>query len=563
MLKSHLKFNSKDGKRLILIVDDEKVTRDLLGKITENDFEAIYAKDGEEALEKIRENADILSLILLDLKLPKMDGREVLKTIRSHEEWMFIPVIVLTSEEKAEVECLELGSSDFILKPFRMPESIIARIQRTIELFEDRYIIQSTERDEVTGLFTRDFFMKYCEQFDLYHPDLDMDAIFLDINHFHLVNELYGRETGDEVLLHLADFLKELRETTNCTVSRIEGDKFLMYMPHGSVDYETVSREINSHFDAFQDAFIRVRAGIYMNADKDIEIERRFDRAARAANTIRGDYSRFIAFYDSSLHEKKIFEERLLNDVDEALKDGQFYLNYQPKYNVENDDPVLVSAEALVRWNHPALGTISPGVFIPLLEKNGLIQKLDFHIWEKAMEMAARIRDDFGKKIPISINVSRMDLYIHDLIRYLKTTMKKYDLDSDYIYLEITESAYAEDQNQITETIEKLSGEGFTIEMDDFGTGYSSLNMLADLDVDVIKLDMRFVQNIKSNEKQEKMVKLVLDIARDLSMKVVAEGVEEKEQVEFLKAAGCDVIQGFYFSKPLSEDDFIDLVKKA
>ena len=563
MLKSHLKFNSKDGKRLILIVDDEKVTRDLLGKITENDFEAIYAKDGEEALEKIRENADILSLILLDLKLPKMDGREVLKTIRSHEEWMFIPVIVLTSEEKAEVECLELGASDFILKPFRMPESIIARIQRTIELFEDRYIIQSTERDEVTGLFTRDFFMKYCEQFDLYHPDLDMDAIFLDINHFHLVNELYGRETGDEVLLHLADFLKELRETTNCTVSRIEGDKFLMYMPHGSVDYETVSREINSHFDAFQDAFIRVRAGIYMNADKDIEIERRFDRAARAANTIRGDYSRFIAFYDSSLHEKKIFEERLLNDVDEALKDGQFYLNYQPKYNVENDDPVLVSAEALVRWNHPALGTISPGVFIPLLEKNGLIQKLDFHIWEKAMEMAARIRDDFGKKIPISINVSRMDLYIHDLIRYLKTTMKKYDLDSDYIYLEITESAYAEDQNQITETIEKLSGEGFTIEMDDFGTGYSSLNMLADLDVDVIKLDMRFVQNIKSNEKQEKMVKLVLDIARDLSMKVVAEGVEEKEQVEFLKAAGCDVIQGFYFSKPLSEDDFIDLVKKA
>ena len=562
MLKSHEKFNSKTGKRQILIVDDEKVNRELLGFITQDEFDALYAENGQEALDIMKENSEFLSLVLLDLKMPVLDGFEVMKTMKSVEELSRIPIIVLTSDEGAEVECLRLGASDFIIKPFNVPEVIKARMMKTIELYEDRTIIQSTERDDMTGLFNKDYFFRYAEQFDRFHSDMDMDAVSLDINHFHLINELYGRRTGDDVLIHLADYLKDLREKTNCIVSRIEADKFYIYAPSGLLDYETVSDEINSHFEDFRDIYVRVRSGIYLDADKTIDIERRFDRAVQASNTIKENYAQPVAYYDAAIHERKIFEDRLLNEVDDAMASGQFSISFQPKFNVEADEPVLASAEALVRWQHPQLGQISPGIFIPLLEKNGLIQKLDFHIWEQVMEIRGRWKKETGYELPVSVNVSRIDLYSPNLIDHLDEILSKNGLDRGKLYLEITESAYTEDAAQIVAVVGRLRSEGFKIEMDDFGTGYSSLNMLADIPVDVLKLDMRFVQNLNSNEKQEKLIRLVMDIAKYLGIAVVAEGVETGDQVEFLKSVGCQLIQGYYFSKPLPAEEFAKYVEK-
>ena len=562
MLKSHEKFNSKTGKRQILIVDDEKVNRELLGFITQDEFDALYAENGQEALDIMKENSEFLSLVLLDLKMPVLDGFEVMKTMKSVEELSRIPIIVLTSDEGAEVECLRLGASDFIIKPFNVPEVIKARMMKTIELYEDRTIIQSTERDDMTGLFNKDYFFRYSEQFDRFHSDMDMDAIALDINHFHLINELYGRRTGDDVLIHLADYLKDLREKTNCIVSRIEADKFYIYAPSGLLDYETVSDEINSHFEDFRDIYVRVRSGVYLDADKTIDIERRFDRAVQASNTIKENYAQPVAYYDAAIHERKIFEDRLLNEVDDAMASGQFSISFQPKFNVEADEPVLASAEALVRWQHPQLGQISPGIFIPLLEKNGLIQKLDFHIWEQVMEIRGRWKKETGYELPVSVNVSRIDLYSPNLIDHLDEILSKNGLDRGKLYLEITESAYTEDAAQIVAVVGRLRSEGFKIEMDDFGTGYSSLNMLADIPVDVLKLDMRFVQNLNSNDKQEKLIRLVMDIAKYLGMAVVAEGVETGDQVEFLKSVGCQLIQGYYFSKPLPAEEFAKYVEK-
>ena len=562
MLKSHEKFNSKTGKRQILIVDDEKVNRELLGFITQDEFDALYAENGQEALDIMKENSEFLSLVLLDLKMPVLDGFEVMKTMKSVEELSRIPIIVLTSDEGAEVECLRLGASDFIIKPFNVPEVIKARMMKTIELYEDRTIIQSTERDDMTGLFNKDYFFRYAEQFDRFHSDMDMDAISLDINHFHLINELYGRRTGDDVLIHLADYLKDLREKTNCIVSRIEADKFYIYATSGLLDYETVSDEINSHFEDFRDIYVRVRSGIYLDADKTIDIERRFDRAVQASNTIKENYAQPVAYYDAAIHERKIFEDRLLNEVDDAMASGQFSISFQPKFNVEADEPVLASAEALVRWQHPQLGQISPGIFIPLLEKNGLIQKLDFHIWEQVMEIRGRWKKETGYELPVSVNVSRIDLYSPNLIDHLDEILSKNGLDRGKLYLEITESAYTEDAAQIVAVVGRLRSEGFKIEMDDFGTGYSSLNMLADIPVDVLKLDMRFVQNLNSNDKQEKLIRLVMDIAKYLGIAVVAEGVETGDQVEFLKSVGCQLIQGYYFSKPLPAEEFAKYVEK-
>lgn len=548
------------GKRLILIVDDEAVNRELLGVITQNDYEAIYATNGEEAMKLMRENADVLSLVLLDLIMPGMSGFDVLEKVRIDPELSEIPIVVLSSEESEEIKSLAMGAMDFVGKPFSVPAVVVARMQKAIELNERRKIIRSTEREEQTGLFTKEFFFSYCEEYDIFHPDQPMDAIVLDINHFTLINEMYGREKSDEVLMQLAEHLKELSEETGCIVSHVQGDEFFIYSPSGVIDYVETSQLINSHYEEYQDINVRVRSGIYLNADKSIEIERRFDRASQASSLIRENYSKLIAYYDAMVHEQAIMETRLLGEAYDAIDQGQFYLNFQPKYSIRGTTPRIISAEVLARWKHPHLGQISPADFIPLLENNGMIQRLDGFVWQEALRCAGEWKKA-GIGIPLSINVSRMDLYNSNLVQNLDAMLKKNGLERTDLLLEITESAYSENPEQLVAAVQQLHDAGYRLEMDDFGTGYSSLVMLADSPIEVVKMDMLFMQNLK-NDKQMILIRMIMDIAKRMGLNVVAEGVETKEQVDFLRTVNCDIIQGYYFSRPLSQTDFEELLNK-
>ncbi len=557
MLAGDARFQSVNGKRRILIVDDEQVNRKLLGFIVERDYDVLYATNGMEALEIMRREVKNLSLVLLDLKMPVMDGVQVLTVMKEDPELSDLPVLVLTSEESAEVECLRLGASDFIVKPFSQAEVVIARIERTIELYEDRKTILETEREDMTGLFTRNYFYSYADKYDRFHEGEDMDAIALNIDNFHLINELYGRLAGDDVLKHMGIYLQDLRDETGCIAARVGADQFLVYMPSGKVDYSVFAAEVNRHFDSFPDIKVKTRCGIYKNVDKTIEIERRFDRAIEAQNTIQTDYTRSVAYYDAEIQSNRLKEAQLLSEFDGALDEEQFQIYFQPKYNIEKDRPYLTSAEALVRWVHPKMGIVSPGDFIPLFEKNGLIQKLDFWIWKKVIEYMASWKNRFGKEIAVSVNISRMDLYNHSLIKYLEDELEKNGVSRSKLYLEILESAYMDNSDQMVDIVEHMRREGFTVEMDDFGTGYSSLAMLAQVPVDVIKMDMGFVRGMRSNEKRETMIRLIMDIAKYLKLRVVAEGVEDEETVRFLKSVGCNIIQGYYFSRPLPEPEFV------
>ena len=557
MQTSHVTFHSKNGKRLILIADDEQVNRELLGFIAESNYEVLYASNGRDALDAMKKHAKVLSLVLLDLNMPEMGGFEVTKRMMEDDDLRKIPVLVLTSEEGAEVDCLKLGASDFIIKPFRAPEVVMARMQKTIELNEDRSVIEQTEREELTGLYIKDFFFNYAKQYDLHHTDLKMDALAINVNNFHLINELYGRHMGDIVLGHMGEYLKSMRDRFGVMACRSEADQFLVYAPSGAVDYDKMAEEINAHFESFQDINVHVRSGIYQDVDKTIEMERRFDRAVQAENMIEGDYNKSIAYYDASIHQKHLDELRLMDEFDEALEKEEFQLYFQPKYNIDKEEPELSSAEVLIRWNHAEKGMISPGVFIPLFENNGLIQRLDFWIWKRAIEYMAEWKEKYGKEITLSINISRVDLYNKNLIKYIDENIKKYGVSKDKLYLEITESAYSEDTDQLMGVVEQLREDGYKIEMDDFGTGYSSLAMLAQVPVDVIKMDMLFVRGMQSNEKRETIIKLVMDIAESLGIRTIAEGVEDKETVDFLKSVGCNTIQGYYFSKPLPEEEFV------
>ena len=529
--------------------------------ILSHHYQVFYAADGVEAMEMLTQGDQGYALILLDLMMPRMNGFEFLEQYRENSELKRIPVIVMTSEKEAEVKSIRLGAADFITKPYEMPEVILARCERIIELSEDKSIIRSTEKDPVTGLFSREYFFEYIRRI---LPDVNepMDAVALNVDHFRLINEISGRSEGNRVLACIGDLITSVILTEGGFACRAEADTFFAYCKHRE-DYEELMEKVREELAAMYQAMrIRVRVGVYENVNTEQLPEMWFDHAKQACDRIRGDYARQVERYSDKLHERTLYRERLINDIQEAIDQHHFTVYYQPKYLIQEDEPRLNSAEALVRWNHPELGMISPGEFIPLFESNGLIQKLDNFVWGEAAAQISSWKEQYGISVPVSVNVSRIDIYDPDLEKKLVGILKASDLTPDELMLEITETAYSDNGTDLVKVVEHMRSQGFKIEMDDFGSGYSSLNMLTTLPIDVLKLDMKFIRNMMRDEKSLRMVQLIMDIAKFLKVPVVAEGVEDEQQLNTLKEMGCEFIQGYYFSRPVPPEEFAPFIEK-
>lgn len=549
--------NHLSAPRKILVAEDEAINRQILSFILEKSYEVVLAKNGQEALDILNEQSKGISLVLLDLLMPVIDGFEVLRRMNEDPALKRIPVIVLTSDKNAEIESLKLGAQDFIVKPYDMPEVILARIRRSIMLAEETTLILNTQKDNLTGLFTKRYFYEFIHGFDDLNHEAVMDAIAINVRRFHTFNGLYGHENGDRLLIEIAKSLQSLIEKVKGLAARVEGDTFFLFLPaQESYDF-LVDEVLTSAVKRLNvNAEVAFRIGINRLAGKEDSVERRFDHALRAANQDRHSFENTISFYDEQMHNKELYYGRLLQHFDKAFKEGQFKLYLQPKFNIQGQVPVLSSAEALVRWFHPEYGMVSPGVFVPLFEENGLIRKLDYYIWEEAIKTIAQWKKQLGRVLPISINVSRIDLLDDDLIQSLLHLAEAYKVDIKDIYLEITESAYSNEPKLIAERVEQLSKQGFLIEMDDFGSGYSSLGMVTSLPLDVLKIDMSFVRRMMTDSKDKKMVEIIIEIANQLNLRTVAEGVENQQQLDALRQMGCDVAQGYYFSRPIPVDEF-------
>ena len=553
MSEGHLDFHDAKGRRRILVIEDEFINREILGFLLSDTYDLAFAETGEQALAILEAQFETLSLVLLDLNLPDMKGMDILRRIKADVRTAMLPVIVMTADQEAEVESLSLGAIDFIPKPYPKREVILARVLRTIELFEGRDIIHWTERDQITGLYNREFFYRYAAQFDSFHPDEATDAIVLDINHFHMINERHGREFGNEVLRRVGQKLLEVVREGNGIVCRRESDTYLVYCLHreGFEDIiESVSLQMGEGYR------VRVRLGVYPDVDKTIDMERRFDRAKQAADKVKNSFTGAVGVYDSAMHEKEVFAEQLLESFHTAIRERQFVVYFQPKFDIRPDKPRLSSAEALVRWIHPTLGFISPGVFIPLFEENGLIRELDSYVWREAARHIRLWKQKLGLSIPVSVNVSRIDLYDPQLLETLQGLVAEFGLNRGEMLLEITESAYTENSEQIISVVNSLRESGFHIEMDDFGTGYSSLNMITQVPIDALKLDMKFIRTAFADRKDTRLLVAVIGLAKSLGLPTVAEGVETEEQVDALREMGCDIVQGYFFSRPLPPKDF-------
>lgn len=545
------------SKRTLLIADDDVISGDILSSFFEKEFNILRAYSGKETLKTLSTHLDIIDLVLLDIYMPDGDGFTILKARQENKEIKKLPFIVITGEADIERDCFYLGVNDFIRKPFSNPEIIVARVKRMIELYEDRSIIKEVKTDKLTNLYSIEFFKKFCIQFDEAKSDISKDMVSINITRFRLLNELYGKNYSDEVLKNIAKFLEHFVDKVKGFASHTSGGDFLVYCTHQD-DYQSFVNDLLNHLES---SSVHLHIGIYPNVDPLLDKDLVIGRAHNVANSIQGD-STIYAIYDSKVEEKVFFEEELINSFKNSLKNREFKVFYQPKYNIQGDKNRLSSAEALIRWVHPKHGMISPGVFIPLFEENGFIQQLDAYVFEEVARQQAEWKEKFGIYLPVSVNVSRVDIHNPNLEKEILEAVDKVHVPHDKYYLEITESAYSQDKQEVISLVTSLKEKGFLIEIDDFGSGYSSLNVISELPFDVLKIDMVFMKKIDEHPMNRDIVKMILALCKKIGATSVAEGVETEEHYKFLKECGCDVIQGYYFSKPLPENEFTALMER-
>ena len=546
-------------RKRVLIVEDNELNREILREILAVEYQVLEAENGEQALEILAEHRSSISLIFLDVIMPVMDGYSFLDHIRADRELSLIPVVVTTqsNSEADEVTALSRGATDFVPKPYR-PEVILHRAASLINLRESAAMVNQFKFDRLTGLYTREFFYQKVQEYLAENPNTDYTIVCSNIVNFKVFNDAFGTNSGDRLLQQIADTVRNMVGDSGL-YARYGADRFLCLVEREQELLDRVRVETHGTKPASMKNIV-MKWGVYHITDRSVQVEKMCDRAFLAADSIKGQYNQNIAVYDDVLRDKLLREQAITESMEDALEEGQFTVYLQPKYCLHDDR--LSGAEALVRWIHPQWGFMSPGEFIPLFEKNGFITQLDRYVWEKVCALLHEWKQKGYPDIAVSVNVSRADVYQDDLKETLSSLIKKYDIEPRQLHLELTESAYTENPSQIIATVDQLRQEGFIVEMDDFGSGYSSLNMLNQMKLDILKLDMKFIQTETAKPKEQGIMRFVVNLARWLNLSVVAEGVETRAQLERLREVGCDYVQGYFFSRPLPVGEFEKLLRE-
>ncbi|MDU2448224.1 MAG: GGDEF domain-containing phosphodiesterase, partial [Eggerthella sp.] len=415
-----------------------------------------------------------------------------------------------------------------------------------------RVSLEAPRIDAATGLLGKEAFFDEAAAYLRHSGARDVSIVCFDVDHFKLFNDLHGLDCGDELLRYLGRALA-LRFSPDEAqpLARLAADTFALCAT--GIRPECVERilvDISSECPNGIDAI--VRAGVYRIEDPASPVSIMCDRAVIALRTVKGSYFDRVALYDPGMREALVLEREVVAGIESALREDRIELFLQPKCNIRTGK--IVGAEALARWRHPERGIVAPGEFIPLIERNGLVRSLDLRVWEKTAAWIRGLIDEGVQPVPVSVNVSRADIYLVDVAAELHALVERYGIDPSLIEVEITESAYSERPDRIVAAFDALAERGFTVLMDDFGSGYSSLNMLKDINVDVLKIDMRFLD--RDDRRSKDIMESVIRMARWLDLPVIAEGVETREQVNFLLDVGCSYAQGYYYARPMEAAAF-------
>ena len=551
-------MSESDCKYTILIADDSFTNRALLAKIFSGEFIVEQAENGVQALEALRRLPDVAAVVL-DIQMPELDGFDVLDAMRADESLRGIPVIVATAndEEENQLKALDRGALDVLIKPLN-PQIALHRVRNIILRREaDRQAarnvmleqqLRQSEIDEKTGIYNKQAFCRKAAELIRGNPGKKYVILRWDIDRFKVFNDIFGVAAGDAYLAQVGCAYRTHRY--KMLYGHWEADHFVTCMAADDFDCGKIQTELVKFVSGKHPDFEFIpRIGVYEVDDPWLEVSLMCDRALLALKSIKGDYSLRAAYYDESMRASLIEEQEIVGEMDRALEKGQFVVYLQPQYNYASN--TLHGAEALVRWLHPVKGLIPPGKFIPIFEKNGFISKVDEFVWEEVCRMQRGWLDAGLTVVPVSVNVSRRDIYNPNLCETISGLVRKYQLPHRLLRLEITESAYMENPEQIIKTVEKLRAGGFAVEMDDFGSGYSSLNTLKEVPVDMLKLDMKFIESSMADSRGGSIITSVIRMAHWIKLPVIAEGVETKAQADYLKSVGCIYMQGYYYARPM------------
>ncbi len=421
---------------------------------------------------------------------------------------------------------------------------------------------QEPHLDELTGIYNQQSFFECTEKMLAEHPEESFCLIYWNIRKFRTTNDLFGWEAGDKILIHWANTLREILHHELAVYGRLDHDNFLCCVTEDFLENSDWTKlgEISYSTGETEYSFYSC-CGLYRITDRTLPLSGMIDKARVAMETIKNNYMKLYAWYDESMWNSLLEEQRMNTEFKTAIAEHQFKVYYQPI--CRSSDGLITSAEALVRWKHPVKGMISPGTFIPLFEKNGFISVLDRYVWDEVCAMQQSRLDQGLATVPVSVNVSRVEFYNPALCDDIRNIVKRHNLSPDLLKIEITESAYADNPVQVMEAVKKLHSYGFSVLMDDFGSGYSSLNMLKDLPIDVLKIDMRFLTDLDKDQKAAIVLESIIRLAKWMKLSVVSEGVETRKEWEYLRSVECDSVQGYYFYKPMPQEDFIALLDKS
>lgn len=540
-------------------------------KIYQKDYENIIIIDAKR--EKMIKT-DVLSSVISDY-LKKEEAYEGYRSYSSHRA-------VVESECERFKKCVELSTIKEGLRKDKQYFFTIHETDKTGEVRLKRYsyiyidervdiivgaredITEFSEKDVLTGGYNRRGFIRITERLLNEVPDRTKYAVlFFNVKNFKAVNELFGVESGDVVLQNIFRTLTYSKLSPVIT-ARVESDHFVCLVENKNLDFEELTSVCDNKFVKDGKCMnLIIRCGIFYVEEKPMKISGMIDRAKLAKRYITDEYVQPYMVYDHSMQVAYIDKAKLAGELQEGIAKEQFRVYYQPVIDTKTGK--IASAEALIRWIHPDKGFISPALFIPALEENGHISELDFYVLKKVWQFINDRCENNKFVVPISVNLSWMDFYDEIMMEKILKEMDRFRENGreHMARFEITETSYAAIRENRSGILESLRIKNAKILLDDFGSGFSSFGMLQDYDFDILKIDMSFIRKIGENPKTKSIVHSIIGMAHEIGIKTVAEGVETEEQVSFLRQSGCDYIQGYYYSKPLPEEEFVEFLEKA
>lgn len=540
-------------------------------KIYQKDYENIIIIDAKR--EKMIKT-DVLSSVISDY-LKKEEAYEGYRSYSSHRA-------VVESERERFKKCVELSTIKEGLRKDKQYFFTIHETDKTGEVRLKRYsyiyidervdiivgaredITEFSEKDVLTGGYNRRGFIRITERLLNEVPDRTKYAVlFFNVKNFKAVNELFGVESGDVVLQNIFRTLTHSKLSPVIT-ARVESDHFVCLVENKNLDFEELTSVCDNKFIKDGKCMnLIIRCGIFYVEEKPMKISGMIDRAKLAKRYITDEYVQPYMVYDQSMQVAYVDKAKLAGELQEGIAKEQFKVYYQPVIDTKTGK--IASAEVLIRWIHPDKGFISPALFIPALEENGHISELDFYVLKKVWQFISDRCENNKFVVPISVNLSWMDFYDEIMMEKILKEMDRFRENGreHMARFEITETSYAAIRENRSGILESLRIKNAKILLDDFGSGFSSFGMLQDYDFDILKIDMSFIRKIGENPKTKSIVHSIIGMAHEIGIKTVAEGVETEEQVSFLRQSGCDYIQGYYYSKPLPEEEFVEFLEKA